>query len=284
MRKLSSFTGYDICSKYTAGCTGQTVYVYDNGKNELARFKDLVYAYQCLFSPDEKTLAVRSNEGKTAIYSMENMSLICKFRYGKSGQDEGFCFSATGQKLYLIEQLTNNEHSYSRLISYPTSDYSKKIIEFENEAVQLLNAAPGNIDEEVIITGYMRGASGNQAINFIACMHEGIITDIKYTDSSPENNHRFGAGISPIDECTLHCKLNDIKQTMLELRELVCTPKQLKNQVYQTEKEAVLDQLLSQLQVFDSNISALGKETFFHDITKKNLPDNLKKIWQICNR
>lgn len=102
---MPSFWTYITNGKYSVGCTGQTVYVYDKDGNEKARFKDLTYAYCAEISPDSKTLAVKATDGRLAVYSLEKMKLIKKFRFSKvdGGHHEGFCFSADGSFLFNLE-------------------------------------------------------------------------------------------------------------------------------------------------------------------------------------
>ena len=47
---MKNFWSYIENGKYSIGCTGQTVYVYDQNGTELAKFKDLPYAYKAAFS------------------------------------------------------------------------------------------------------------------------------------------------------------------------------------------------------------------------------------------
>lgn len=102
---MPSFWSYISNGKYSVGCTGQTVYVYDKDGIEKAKFKDLTYAYNAEISPDSKTLAVKTTDGRIAIYSLEEMKLIKKFRFSKvdGGHHEGFCFSADGKFLFNLE-------------------------------------------------------------------------------------------------------------------------------------------------------------------------------------
>ena len=55
--------------RYQIGCTGQTVYVLDAMGNELAKFKDMTYAYYPALHPDGDVAAVFSNTGVMAIGS-----------------------------------------------------------------------------------------------------------------------------------------------------------------------------------------------------------------------
>ena len=59
--------------KYKVGCTGQTVYIYDQNGTELAKFKDLPYAYTAAFSPKGDIFVVKSTAGRIAVYSLADL-------------------------------------------------------------------------------------------------------------------------------------------------------------------------------------------------------------------
>lgn len=48
---MPRFYSYISNGKYSVGCTGQTVYIYNTNGIELAKFKDLPYAYLSVISP-----------------------------------------------------------------------------------------------------------------------------------------------------------------------------------------------------------------------------------------
>ena len=79
---MKSFKCFVSNGKYAIGCTGGSVYVYGSDKNEIARFRDIrAYVYRAVISPDGKVFAVKSTEAWLAVYSLETMSLIKKFRF-----------------------------------------------------------------------------------------------------------------------------------------------------------------------------------------------------------
>lgn len=102
---MKQFEGASANGKFFVGCTGQTVYVYDENNRELRRFVDLTYAYHAMISPDGKIFVVKSTNGWLAVYSLESLSLKKKFRYSEidGGQDYGFCFSADGTQFFNVE-------------------------------------------------------------------------------------------------------------------------------------------------------------------------------------
>ena len=54
--------------RYSIGCTGQTVWVWDKNNTVIAKFKDLFYAYRAMISPRGDIFIVRSNEEKLIRY------------------------------------------------------------------------------------------------------------------------------------------------------------------------------------------------------------------------
>ncbi len=121
---MPSFWTYITNGKYSVGCTGQTVYIYDEKGNEKARFKDLTYAYDAEISPDSDKVVVKTTEGRLAVYSLEEMKLIKKFRFSKvdGGQDAGFCFSADGKLFFNLE---NHGDGFERCLSvYETKNFT----------------------------------------------------------------------------------------------------------------------------------------------------------------
>ncbi len=123
MPQFWSYIGND---QFNIGCTGQTVYVYDKAGKELARFKDLIYAYLPVLSPRGDSFVVKTTEGRMAVYSLETLSLVKKFRYSKvdCAQDDGCCFSPDGSEFYNIER--QGDDTKTALSVYDTADYSLK--------------------------------------------------------------------------------------------------------------------------------------------------------------
>lgn len=148
---MPSFWSFIENDKYKIGCTGQTVYVYDRAGKELARFKDLIYAYLPVISPRGDHFVVKATDGRMAVYSLETLSLVKKFRYSKvdGAQDDGYCFSPDGSELWNAEKQFDSTRT--ALSIYDTADYSLKrrildqdpdlvvqMIQFEGEVPYIL--------------------------------------------------------------------------------------------------------------------------------------------------
>ncbi len=121
---MRSFDFFTFNEKFFIGSNGQTIYVYDNEENEVIRFKDLIYVNGLAISPNGKTLAVRSCDGRLAFYSLEKLELIKKYRFSKIdyAQDGNFVFSKNGDFLYNVERI-DNEFT-SRISIYETKTFS----------------------------------------------------------------------------------------------------------------------------------------------------------------
>ena len=152
---MPSFWSYIGNGTYNVGCTGQTVYVYDNAGNELARFKDLIYAYLPVISPRGDSFVVKSVTGRMAVYSLETLSLVKKFRNTKvDPNDGGCCFSPDGSELYSIDCYIDDLKT--AISVYDTSDYSLKKRILDQNPDQFLCSIQFEHDE-IFLSYYLRG-------------------------------------------------------------------------------------------------------------------------------
>ena len=121
---MKKFWGYASNGEFSVGCTGQTVYLYNKAGIEIAKFKDIIYAYTPMFSPNGKLFVVKSTDGRLAAYSLKTLSLIKKFRFSKvnGAQDDGFCFSPDGKLFVNLEK--HYEDSLCSVSFYDTADFS----------------------------------------------------------------------------------------------------------------------------------------------------------------
>lgn len=120
---MPKFWGYIKNEQYAVGCTGQTVYVYNAEGKELVKFKDIIYGYTPMFCPKRNIFIVKSTAGMIAVYSLDRLELIKKFRFSKvdGAQDDGFCFSGDGKYLYNIERHIDSLHT--RISIYDTEKF-----------------------------------------------------------------------------------------------------------------------------------------------------------------
>lgn len=165
--KVKNFVGFTSNGEYSVGCTGQTVYLYDKGGKELAKFKDLRYAYSPIISPDGKIFVVKSTEGRLAVYSLESHTLIKKFRFAKvdGSQDDNFCFSPDSKEFYNIERHIDN--CKTALSIYDTSDFSLKKKILHDDFSLVLTAVEYDTEEnKVFLLGYMRESESGVAYKF----------------------------------------------------------------------------------------------------------------------
>lgn len=131
------FWGFYENENYKVGCTGGSVYVFDNDENEIARFKGLNYAYRAQFMPKKNILVVKTTGGMLLIYDLNILQLIKRITISSvRGQDEGFAFSPDGKWLYNIE--SPGKSNFVQLTKYNTDGFVvEKIINKESKRITL---------------------------------------------------------------------------------------------------------------------------------------------------
>ncbi len=181
---MKNFWGYIKNNRFAIGCTGQTVYVYDDRGNELKKFSDITYAYTPMFCPKKNIFIVKSTVGRLAVYSLDTMQLFKKFRFSKvdGGQDDGFCFSNDGKYFYNIECHINSLITYRSI--YDTSNFERIKQLFVNDKLQVLShIEQDSYSSSLFVLGFMRGNHGVFDYGFVAELHnEKLINITKLTD------------------------------------------------------------------------------------------------------
>lgn len=166
--------------RYQIACTGQTVYVMDSSGNELAKFKDMTYAYYPALHPKGDTAAVFSNNGVMAVYSLSELRLIVKFRVSAMNDTQTGripCFSPDGQYLYHIEG-RKGDNLNSRLSVYSTADYQPVLRLFEQGQKTVFDCM--EFDQEtgiLFLMGYDRQEKSNDF--FIAKLNGQSLQDVR---------------------------------------------------------------------------------------------------------
>lgn len=175
--------------RYQIGCTGQTVYVLDATGNELAKFKDMTYAYYSTLHPNGEIAAVYSNNGIMAIYSLSERRLIKKFRVSAVNDTQTGripCFSLDGKYLYHIEGKKGDVIN-SRLSVYSTADYQPVLRLFEKEQKIVLNCMEFDRDTgSCFLLGFFREENRNDY--FVAQLIELSLQNVKLLDFA---THQF---------------------------------------------------------------------------------------------
>ena len=187
---MRAFETYITNGEYSVGCTGQTVYLYDKNNTELAKFRDLKYAYHAVFSPKGDIFAVRSNEGRLAVYDLAERKLILKFRYakGKDGeepQDENGCFSPDGERFYIIVYRAD---LCSSLLIYRTSDFSLEKRLFDGSNIVLSFIEYDAETELFYLLGFIRNTYDEENTYFVGRLDGDSLTNIEYIS---ENEYDF---------------------------------------------------------------------------------------------
>ncbi len=178
---MRKFWGFYKNEAFSVGCSGATVYIYDNNGKELKKFKDFPYAYNAAFMPNNNIIAVKSTEGCIGFYDLEKLSLIKMHTITTiGGQDEGFAFSSNGKFFYNIEKPVTT--TATQLGIYDTTTFTKINTLFADEKKMVLELL--EIDGATgccYVLGYMRDVnSGVFDYGFAAVFDEEnlIITDI----------------------------------------------------------------------------------------------------------
>lgn len=189
---MRKFWGFYDNGKYRVGCNGSTIYVYDQENNELAKFKDIPYAYVGDFQPETNIFVAKSTAGFLAVYDLDEMKLVKKIKITRiEAQDEGFAFSPDGKYFYNIEKPVRSTDT--QLAVYRTSDYEKEKILFEENDRMFLTAIEfDGCTGEGFVLGFMRGENRVKEYGFIGKFTEDDISDIKkIPDAEYEYIHAY---------------------------------------------------------------------------------------------
>ena len=153
---MKNFFGYYDNGTFRVGCHGGTVYIYDQDNTELARFKELPYAYKAAFMPGKNIIAVKSTAGYLGFYDLDSLQIIKKITVTTIGaQDEGFSFSPDGKLFYNIEKPLTS--IYTELGIYETENFTKIKKLFSGNRIMFMRNIEFDIDPEAcFIIGFMR--------------------------------------------------------------------------------------------------------------------------------
>lgn len=185
---MKKFWGYASNNKFSVGCTGQTVYLYDTDGNELGKFKDITYGYTPMISPDGTLFIVKSAEGRLAVYSLETFSLIKKFRFSKvnGAQSDGFCFSPDAKTFFNVERQKDDLHS--AISVYDTTDFSLAKQVLLGEDMMLTHIEFDRVTNSYYVLGFMRDNNLVFEHGFVAKFEDNKIKNIT---AISENEYEF---------------------------------------------------------------------------------------------
>lgn len=176
---MRKFWGFYENETYKIGCNGGTVYIYDKNDRELAKFKDIAYAYKAAVKPGSNTIVVKSTEGKLAVYDLEKLELVKKIVITRIGaQDQGYAFSPDGKCFYNIEEPVRSTRT--QLTIYNTTDFSVEKILFQEREDMFLQEIEFDEDtEDCYILGFFRNDEGVYDYGFVAIFEDIKIKNIK---------------------------------------------------------------------------------------------------------
>lgn len=158
---MRKFWGFYNNGKYKVGCNGATMYLYDTHDHELAKYKDIPYAYRGAFKPESNIFVLKSTEGRLAVYDFDERKLLHKFRFSDvdGEQDDGFCFSPDGKYFINIERIGSSLHT--RLSIYETHSFSLVKHLFENDRSLALSHIEYNaLENQYTILFFIRRTQG----------------------------------------------------------------------------------------------------------------------------
>ena len=158
---MRSFWGFYNNGKYKVGCNGATMYLYDADDHELAKYKDIPYAYRGAFKPHSNIFVLRSTEGRLAVYDCDERKLLHKFRFSDvdGSQDDGFCFSADGKNFLNIERTGTSVRT--RLSIYETRSFSLVKRMFEDDRSLALSDIEYNaLENQYTVLFFVRDTHG----------------------------------------------------------------------------------------------------------------------------
>lgn len=195
---MPNFKTYIGNEKYNIGCTGQTIYVYDKDGVELARFKDMHYAYHTAISPNGDIFVVKTTDGMLGVYSLERLELIKKFRFSKvdGAQDDNFCFSPDGKEFYNIERHIDSLKTALSVYETETFSLKKRLLDADHNLC-LSNIEYDAKENMIYLTGYFRNKeSGVTSKSFVGQLINDELKNIYYTT---QDEHFYDFGLKALE-------------------------------------------------------------------------------------
>ncbi len=178
---MKKFWGICNNDKYTVGCNGASLYIYDHNGKQLQVFKDAPYTYRAKFKPDTNILVAKSTAGYLLIYDLDELKLLKKIKTAQIGsQDDGFAFNNDGNYLYNIERPIYS--TKTRLTIYDMKEYSVIRTLFENDEKIVLKNLEFDKNNICYLLGFMRDDAGIFDYGFIAKLVSHNLKDIKTLD------------------------------------------------------------------------------------------------------
>ncbi|MBO5371825.1 MAG: hypothetical protein J6A75_03790 [Lachnospiraceae bacterium] len=176
---MKNFWGYYDNGTYRVGCTGGSVYVYNQENKELARFQDMRYIYVGAFMPDANIFVAKSTEGTLAVYDLDRLVLVKKIVITRIGaQDEGFAFSPDGKYFYNIEKPKSSLRT--QLTKYDTSDFHAVETIFVNRKdIFLCEIEFEQITENCYVLGFIRDKEDICEKRFVGQLIENEIVEMR---------------------------------------------------------------------------------------------------------
>lgn len=165
---MKKFWTYISNGRYSIGCTGQSVYVYDSDGMELARFRDIRYAYNAAFCPTKNIVLIKSSGAYFAVYSLDTLCLLKKIKYSDvdGAQDDGFCFSGDGRFFYNVERQGSSIHSVISV--YDTATFERVNMFLKEDDRTEASFIECDAEDQIFVLGFFRGEEGVMTNGFVS--------------------------------------------------------------------------------------------------------------------
>lgn len=186
---MRNFWTYITNGQFSIGCMEHTVYLYDNEKNEIAKFKDIKYGSKAVFSPINNTFVVKSTGAYFAVYSADKAALLHKVKFSNvdGSQDDGFCFSPDGKYFINIER---QKSSVNHAISvYETENFTRLSMMYADDQKTEPTLIEFGDDGKPYVLGFLRGDNGVFCSAFVAVLGENGLEEMRTVNSDEYEFH-----------------------------------------------------------------------------------------------
>ena len=164
---MKKYTTYINNSRFAVGTTGRAVQVFGEAGKKIAEFRDLTYAYNAAFTPSGDKLIVKSTDGMLALYSLNELQLIKKIRFGSAPQDGGFCFSRDGT--YFLNVAMHEKPRRYEIKAYNPDDLTEVGTMYFSEDVGVFDIECGKDGEYFVL--------GNGSEAFVGIIKDGVLAE-----------------------------------------------------------------------------------------------------------
>ncbi len=176
---MKKFWSYVTRGKYSIGCTGQSVYVYENDI-EIVCLKGFKYTYKSCISPNLDYFALKSNTGIMYLYSLNDFSLVSKVCFMKcdSSQDSMFTFALNGDVIISVDTYQDVYNCIS-YFSVPNLELKRRLFD-DSDTIEPCVLELTDDDDTFYVLMAERNKNNIVYKYFVALIKDDTILDKKY--------------------------------------------------------------------------------------------------------